>query len=181
MEAIDEGGTSKIYVDPSIPGYVCKIPKRVSSQAASSMEKEKRYHKIIYDILQRKEFTESMIRVPDLKEHGKLYCMKQVDVSRPLSDQDIWDGLDPELQEKYIQDINVFLKVLAKESIFLKDVETFVQADSTICFLDFGQVTSNASGRLNSAAVVPPSVVNRITIGGKRKYRTRRLRQRKRT
>jgi hypothetical protein len=138
------------------------------------MEKEKGYHKIIYDILQRKEFTESMIRVPDLKEHGKLYCMKQVDVSRPLSDQSIWDELTPELQEKYIKDINVFLKAAAKESIFLKDVEVFVQPDSTLCFLDFGQVTSKPSTRLNSAAVVPPSVVNRITIGGRRKYRTRR-------
>jgi hypothetical protein len=174
MEAINEGGTSRIYLDPSIPGYVCKIPKRVSSQAASSMEKEKAIHARLYDILQDDKFAGSMIRVPELKDHGGLYCMKQVNVSRPLSDQSIWDELTPELQEKYIKDINVFLKAAAKESIFLKDVEVFVQPDSTLCFLDFGQVTSKPSTRLNSAAVVPASVVNRITIGGRRKYRTRR-------
>ena len=130
----------------------------------------------LYDILQGDKFAGSMIRVPELKEHGKLYCMKQVDVSRPLSDQSVWDGLNPELQEKYIQDINVFLKAAAKELMFLKDVEAFVQPDSTLCFLDFGQVSSKASNRLNSAAVVPPSVVNRIRFGGKRRYKTRRRR-----
>ena len=136
MEAIDEGGTSKIYTDISMPGYVCKIPKRTSSQAHTSMQREKAIHKTIYDILQGDQFTGSTIRVPELKD-GQLYCMKQVDVTRPLSDQDVWDSLSPEVQEKYIQDINVFLNVLAKKSIFLKDVEVFVQPDSTLCFLVF--------------------------------------------
>lgn len=181
MEVVDEGGTSRIYTDPSIPGYICKIPKRASSQAAASMEKEKLIHARLYNILQGDQFAGSVIRVPKLKEHGSLYCMEQVSIDKPLSDESVWDGLTPELQEKYIQDINVFLKAAAKESMFLKDVEVFVQADSTLCFLDFGQVTSKASTRLNSAAVVPPSVVNRIKLGGKRKYRTRTRTRRRQT
>jgi hypothetical protein len=145
------------------------------------MEKEKAIHAKLYDILQGDQFAGSMIRVPKLKEHGSLYCMEQVDVTRPLSDDSVWDRLTPELQEKYIQDINVFLKAVAKESMFLKDVEVFVQPDSTLCFLDFGQVSSKPTSRLNSAAVVPPSVVNRIKLGGKRKYRTRNHTRRRRS
>jgi hypothetical protein len=129
MEVINEGGTSRIYIDPSIPGYVCKIPKRASSQASASMEKEKAIHMRLYEILQGDEFAGSIIRVPELKDNGGLYCMKQVGIDAPLSDQSVWDRLSPELQEKYIQDINVFLKAPSA----IRSVEKLVPPISRMC------------------------------------------------
>ena len=130
MEQIDEGGTAKIYVNTKIPGYICKVLKRTGAQKNVSLEREKEYHQKIYAILARKNIKDLSISVPKVLEAPQ-YCMERIDTRYPLADEDIWHALPLKTQEKYINDINMFLTLLAKESIYLKDVEAYVQADGS--------------------------------------------------
>jgi len=163
MEQIDEGGTAKIYVNTKIPGYICKVLKRRGAQKNVSLEREKEYHQKIYDILAHKNIKDLAISVPKIKATPE-YWMERIDTTYPLADEDIWHALPLQTQEKYINNINIFLTLLAKESIYLKDVEAYIQADGSISVIDFGQVNNKPTKELNSAGFVPPSVVNRITI-----------------
>jgi len=166
-----EGATATIEPDPTDPLYVCKKFKRQYKRTHSAaIEREKSYHTRIYTLLQT--LGPLLIRVPKRKE-GEEYCMEKINISSPLWEEATWSTLSAGKQATIIEQLGTVRRALAEESIYLKDVEAYLQPDGTICLVDFGQVNETPTEVLPSASIVPPAILPTIR-GGQRTYKTLR-------
>ena len=96
------------------------------------------------------------LNVPVLNYDPTSYIMERVDVSRPL-----WEA---NVSDRHIEILAGGMAHLWRHGYELRDVEVYIQPDDSLCMLDFGQVTKTKkpSVNLQSAAIVPPSEVERL-------------------
>ena len=94
--------------------------------------------------------------VPVLNYDPTSYIMGRVDVSRPL-----WEA---NVSDRHIEILAGGMACLWRHGYELRDVEVYIQPDDSLCMLDFGRVTKTKkpSVKLLSAAIVPPSEVERL-------------------
>lgn len=162
MDVIGEGTTSLIKQSYHA-GYVEKRYKRSNNWRLAVTEKA--VHARIAYLLER---VKSPLRTPKLFDpYDAYYIMEEVSTDRPLWHEEVWEGLDKELQETLLAVLRSAFKGLFAEGYNMRDVEVYLQPDNTLVVLDFGQVTSSSASsassashefRLQSAAVVPPAV-----------------------
>ena len=157
---LQEGNVAIIWPYEADSRYVEKRYKRSVSQRKAAMELEKNIHIEVWKLL-----VGSRLRVPAILPACPDYVMERVDVSKPLCEPDVWDKLSPQTQSSHIETLAHALNVLASYSYHMRDVEVYVQPDGSLMMLDFSQaykMVGHIERTLETAAMVPPSVVKRL-------------------
>ena len=144
-----EGSTATIVV--RVKGPVAWVEKCYKRHSRGAMDHERLMHGNIEYLLEG-----CALKVPVLNSDPTSYIMQRVDVSRPL-----WES---EVSDKHIEILAGGLARLFQHGYELRDVEVYIQPDDSLCMLDFGRVTktNKPSVKLLSAAIVPPSEVERL-------------------
>lgn len=157
---LQEGSVAIIRPYHNDSRFVEKRYKRSVSQRKAAMELEKDIHTEVWKLL-----VGSRLRVPAILPACPEYVMERVDVSKPLWEPDVWDKLSPQTQTFHIETLAHSLNVLASYSYHMRDVEVYLQSDGSLMMLDFSQaykMIGHSERTLETAAMVPPSVVKRL-------------------
>jgi len=98
-------------------------------------------------------FPRSYLRTSNANLHTDHYIIEEFDRSRPLWKDEVWSSIQPEYKELYIDILKKCIVGLAKYEYFLRDVEVYMQSDSSLVISNFSKTyhSSHSIPHLKSA------------------------------